>query len=101
MAMNWSYFKLEFSGKPWEDPEDQDTRYLPLEEERGMTYTNLQQNHYMNNRGKPSLCIVIRHACISPELANLIYDKVEKNQVLRIKTIKQELCKPDKEEQLM
>ena len=29
----------------------------------------------------------------------LIYDKVEENQVLRTETIKQELCKPEKNEQ--
>ena len=32
-------------------------------------------------------------------LANLIYDKVEKNQVHRIVTIKQELCRPEKKGQ--
>ena len=37
---------------------------------------------------------------ISAELADLIYDKVGKNQVLRIDNIKQELCKPEKEEQI-
>ena len=31
--------------------------------------------------------------------ANLIYSKVDKNQILRIETIKQELCKPEKKEQ--
>ena len=59
-----------------------------MEEEKGMRYTKLQQNHCINNRGKSTICIVNSNkACISTELANSIYDKVEKNQVFRIKII--------------
>ena len=54
----------------------------------------------MNNRGKSTFCIVNSNkACISTELANLIYDEVEKYQVHRTRTMKQELCKPGKREQ--
>ena len=31
--------------------------------------------------------------------ANIIYNKVKKNQVLWIKTTKQKICKPEKREQ--
>ena len=49
--------------------ECQDARYLPLEEEKVMRYTKLQQNHCMFNRGKSTLCIVNSNkACISTEL---------------------------------
>ena len=34
------------------------------------------------------------------ELPNLLYGKVEKNQVLMIETIQQELYKPEKHEQM-
>ena len=45
----------------------------------------------MNNGGKSTFCILnCNKACISTELANLIYDRVGKNQVLRIETIEQE-----------
>ena len=54
----------------------------------------------MNNRGKSTFCVINSDKlCISTDLANLIYDRVEKNQLLRIKTLKQELCKPEKNEQ--
>ena len=59
----------------------------------------------MNNRGRSSFCFVSSNnvnsnkACISTGLANQIYSKVENNEVLRIKTIKQQLCKPEKKEQ--
>ena len=80
--------------------EYQDTRFLPLSEERGMKYTELQQSHCMNNRVKSSFCLVNSpKACISTELTSLIYSKVEKNQEPRIENIKQELCKPEKKEQ--
>ena len=36
----------------------QDNRFLPLEEEKGMRCTKLQQNHCMNNRSKSSFCTV-------------------------------------------
>ena len=45
------------------------------------------------------LCVNKDKACISTELANLIYDKVEKNQELRIENTQETLSKPDKEEQ--
>ena len=49
--------------------------------------------------GKSSFCIVhTDKGCISTELVISIYDKVEKNLVLRIETIQQELGKPEKEE---
>ena len=51
----------------------------------------------MNNIVKSAFCIVnSNEACISTDVANLIYSKVEKNQVLRIETIKQQLCKLEK-----
>ena len=53
----------------------------------------------MNNRSKSTFCIVNSNkVCVSTQLVNLIYDKVERNQVLRIETIKQELCKLEKKE---
>ena len=62
-----------------------------------MRYTKLQQNHCMDNRGKSNFHIAnSKKACVSNELANLIYNKVEKNWVLRVKTIKLKLCKPEK-----
>ena len=67
-----------------------------------MRYTELQHNHCINNKGKSSFCIVNSNSvnsnktCITTELANLIYNKVENNEILRIKTIKQELNKPEK-----
>ena len=79
--------------------EHQDSRDLPLEEDSAMRYTKLQHNYYMNNREKSTFCIVnSTKAFIPTELANLIYVKLEKNQVLRIKTIIQELSKPEKRE---
>ena len=52
------------------------------------------------NRGRSTCCTVnSNNACISTELANLIYDKVENNDVLTIETVKQELGKPEKKEQ--
>ena len=66
---------------------------------RGMRYTKLQQNHYMNNRDKSLFYILNSNkACISTELVNLIYKKLEKNQELKIETTEQELCKPEKKE---
>ena len=65
--------------------EYQDTRYLLLEEERGMKYTEPIYNHCMNNRGKLSFGIVHSNtvnsdkACVSTELAYLIYIKVKNN----------------------
>ena len=54
----------------------------------------------MNNGGKLTFCIVDSNkTCIPSELNNLILDNVEKNWVLRIQTIRQELCKPEKKEQ--
>ena len=54
----------------------------------------------MNNRGKSSFCTVNSNkACIWTELANLLYNKVENNDVLRIETIEQKLWKPEKREQ--
>ena len=50
---------------------------------------------------KDRFCLIIYNkkllykVCISAELANLIYDKVEKNQALGIKTIKHKLCRPE------
>ena len=65
-----------------------------------MKYTKLQQKHYINNSHKSSFCIVNSNkACLSNQLAYLIYDKVEKYKVLSIETIKQELCKPEENEQ--
>ena len=65
-----------------------------------MKYTKLQENHCMNDRGTSSFCSVNSNKpCVSTKLANLIYDKAKKNQVLRIETIKQELHKPQKKEQ--
>ena len=43
--------------------------------------------------------INISNACIPIEMANLIHSKVDYIEVLRIKTIKQELCKSEKKEQ--
>ena len=61
-----------------------DTKDLPLGEERGISYNKLQQNHCMNNRTESMFCIVNSNkARISTVLANLIYKKVEGNQVLR------------------
>ena len=70
----------------------QDTRYLPLEKGKRNEIYYAMTNHCMNNIGKSFFCIVYRNkACVSNELANLIYYKVEKNQACRIETIKQEL----------
>ena len=45
----------------------------------------------MNNRGESTVCIVkSNEVCIATELFDLIYNKVEKNQVLRIKTMKED-----------
>ena len=56
-----------------------------------------KQNHCMNNRGRSTFCIINSNkACMSTELASLIYNMVEKIQAVLMKTIKQELCKPDK-----
>ena len=43
--------------------ECQDIGHLPLEEEKGMRYIKLQQNHCMKNIGKSAFYIVnsIRH----------------------------------------
>ena len=46
-----------------------------------------QATAYIANSGK---------ACISTELADLIHDKVQKNQTHKIGTIQQELCMPEK-----
>ena len=47
----------------------------------------------MDNRNKSYFCDVnTDKACILTELANLIYNKVEKNQVHGIETIQHELC---------
>ena len=57
------------------------------------------------NTVKSSFCTVNSNgatsnkACVSPELAKLIYDKVENNEVLRTESIKPELCKPERREQ--
>ena len=57
---------------------------MPPKDERGVTYAKLQQSQYMHRTGKSTFCIVNSDkTCISNELANLIYDKEEKNQVLR------------------
>ena len=70
------------------------------EDERKVKYTKLQQIQSMNSEGKSTFCIVNSDmACISTELANLIYDKSEKNKVLRMETIQQELVKSEKVEQ--
>ena len=62
-------------------------------------YTMLQQNHCMENRGKSTFCIVNSNKTYtSTVLADLIYGKVEKNQVLRTESVKQELCKSEKRE---
>ena len=59
----------------------------------------------MKYRGRSSFCTVnsntvnSKKVCISTEKANLIYDKIENNEGLGIKTIRQELCKPQKLEQ--
>ena len=67
-----------------------------------MTFTSPGHTQCMNSKGKLTFYIVNSDkACISTELADLIYDNIERNQVLRIETIKQELCKPEKEEQMM
>ena len=51
------------------------------------------------NRSKSSSCDVNSNkACISHELTNLRYNEVENNDVLRIETMKQELCVPEKKE---
>ena len=61
---------------------------------RGMRYAKLQQNHCMDISGKSPFCVISSNrACLSTLLANLIYDKIEKKQVLRKETIKQEFCK--------
>ena len=53
--------------------ECQDTRFLPMEEKRGMRCTKLQQNHCMNKIGKSTFCIVnSNEVCTSTQLANLI-----------------------------
>ena len=55
----------------------------------------------MNSKVKPIFSIVRSDkACISTELAGLIYDKVERNQLLSIETIQQELRKPKKGEEM-
>ena len=85
--------------------ECQATRDLPLANKRGMKYIELQKNHCMNNRGKTSFCIIKSNtvisnmAQVSTVVANLIYEKIENNDVFRILTIKQELCKSQKREQ--
>ena len=51
----------------------------------------LQQTQCMISKGKSTFYNVKgNNACISTELANLIHDKVEKNQVLRIDAIEKE-----------
>ena len=72
--------------------EYQDTRCWALEYDGEVTYVGIQQTqawivkvsqaHYIVNRDK---------ACISSKLADLIYNKVEKNQVLRIENKQQGL----------
>ena len=53
----------------------------------------------MNSKGKPIFCIVNSDkACISTELADLIYDKIEKDQALRIEIIQQDICKPEEKQ---
>ena len=66
-----------------------------MKDEREVTYTKLQDTQCMNNKGESTFCIANSDkACISTELADLIYEKVETNWVFRIETIQQELCKP-------
>ena len=53
----------------------------------------------MKKRGKSNFCIVNSNKeCASNKLANSMHNKVEKNQVLSLETIKQELCKTEKRE---
>ena len=63
--------------------ECQDTRYLLLEEERGIRDTKIKQNYCMKNRCKSAFCIVNSNkACVSTELANYIYNEIEKIRYL-------------------
>ena len=64
-----------------------------------MIYTKIQLIQCINSKGTSAFCIVNNDkACISTELVDFIYNKVEKNQVLWLQTIQQELCKPQKQE---
>ena len=61
----------------------------------------LQQTQYMTSKGKSIVCFVHSDkACISTEVAKLIYDKVEKNQVVRTKIMQQELCRLRSKEEM-
>ena len=59
----------------------------------------------MNNRGKSYSCTVNNTAvnndmaCVSTEIAYIIYDKVENNQVLSLENIKQGIQSPEKKKQ--
>ena len=65
-----------------------------------MTYANSDQIQCIRSKGKPTFCIVNSDmACIPTDLASLIHNKAEKNHVLRIGTIQQEIGNPEKEEQ--
>ena len=72
---------------------------MPLEAKGEVIYTKLQQTQSMDSECKPTAYIANSgKACISGELADLINDKLEKNQVFRIETIQQELNTPEAEE---
>ena len=76
-----------------------------MEKERRMKSTEVQCNHYMNNGGQSSfftansIIVNSNKACISSELASLIYNEVENKEVLRSMTIKQVLCEMEKNAQ--
>ena len=68
--------------------ECQYARDLPLDDENEAIYIRLQKVQCISSKGKSSFCIINSHkTCISTEVADLIYDKVEKNQVPRIETM--------------
>ena len=55
----------------------------------------------MIDKGKSTLHTVNSDkACISIDVTDLIYNKVEKNKVFRIKTLQQKLCIPENKEHM-
>ena len=62
-------------------------------------YSRLQQIQSMV-KVRQLLIVNIDKACISSKLANWIYDKAEKNHVLRIETIQQEFSTSEVKEQI-
>ena len=101
-GIHWVDSWLQHRGITLIKGKDQGTKCLFLVKEKQNVSSRLCQSQCMHVMGTPNAFVANRDKLyILPELADIVYDKVEKNELLEITTIYQMLKLPEVEGEIV